>query len=127
MHTSFTSRAAKASRTHTLKANIAIYGLTSATIHARITLACITSFTSTTAVSRWTHTSKAAIFSDATALVHAWLRSTRITCVQINRKRKAATIISRSLHHDYLTIFASLTTESWRTLTSESAKIVRNA
>ena len=111
--TCFTSRATKAARTHAYITTIDIRRLTGAAVHAWITLTCISNLTSTSTISRWTHTSKAAILSHATALIHAWLRSTRIICVQINRKRKAATIISRSLHHDYLTIFTSLATVSW--------------
>ncbi len=79
VRTSFTSWTTKATRTQTLIANISIYRLARSSIHAWITLTCITNFASTSWISWWTYTAKAAIFSHATALIHARLRSTSIT------------------------------------------------
>ncbi len=78
MHTSFTSWTTKATRAYTLIANIAIDRLTCTTVHAWITLTCISNFTSTAGISWWTYTTKSTIISHTTALIHAWLRSTWI-------------------------------------------------
>jgi hypothetical protein len=79
--TCFASRSAEASRTYTLITPVAIDRLTSSPIHARITLTCLTNFTSTSRISWWAYTTITTIISHATALIHARLRSTRITLI----------------------------------------------
>jgi len=78
MRTNFTMCAIITSRTYALIAKIIVNSLACASIHARITLTCLTNITSSACKSRWTYATKTTVFLDAIALIHARLRSTRI-------------------------------------------------
>jgi hypothetical protein len=88
--------------TYTKKSTISINRLAGSSIHARITLTCISNFTSTSWITWWTYTLIPNIYISRSTCspIHARLRSTRITWSKRKRyERKTCTTVNNYINN----------------------------
>lgn len=77
--TNLTTGTVETCRTQTFISTVAVNRLTCTTIRTWITLTYVTHLTSNACVTHWTSTTKSAILTCTSTMIHAWLWHTRIS------------------------------------------------